>query len=112
MNNFMVNLKRFYALEYVLVPTKKAADAALFQCEKRYNWDMLHRSREKPKGICPVVENKSMLRNKSNDRAAMVFEVNANGKCVITECLYVDIGYYNGSFYRFQAVLEQNVVYF
>ena len=80
MNNFMVNLKRFYALEYVLVPTRKAADAALFQCEKRYNWDMLLRSRDKPKGLCPVVENKSMLRNKSNDRAAMVFEVNANGK--------------------------------
>ena len=78
--NFMVNLKRLYALDYILVPVTKVTDAALFQAEKRFHWNMLARSRENPCQIKPAIENKSIFSNKCNQNSAMIFEINANGK--------------------------------
>ena len=82
MLNFMVNLKRFYALDYILVPTEKSEDALLIQSEKRFNWNMLAKSRAEPGKVNPAVENRSTLLNKSNDHAALIFEINANGKFI------------------------------
>ena len=79
MVNFMINLKRVLALDYLLVPTEKEKDELLFQGEKRFNWNMLERSRLNPPRLDPGVENTSLLEYRSNDNAIFIFEVNAQG---------------------------------
>ena len=80
MINFMVNLKRLHALDYTLVPTQKEKDALLFQGEKRFDWNMLAKNRAKSSKNDFLMENKSILTNKSSDHSIMIFEINANGK--------------------------------
>ena len=80
MINFMVNLKRLHALDYMLVPTQKEKEALLFQGEKMFDWNMLAKSRAKSSKNDFLMENKSILTNKSSDHSIMIFEINANGK--------------------------------
>lgn len=81
MINFMVNLKRLQALDYVLVPTQKEKEALLFQRENRFDWNMLAKSQAKSSKNDFLMENKSILTNKSRDNSILIFEINANGKC-------------------------------
>ena len=79
MTEFMNNLKRMQATQYVLVPERKEDESQLFQAENKFNWNMLTRSRLNPNPIDPGVENVSMLTAKSNDRSELVFEINSQG---------------------------------
>ena len=73
-------------LDYYLVPTNTEPDDLLFQSEKRFNWNMLSRSRANPCPINPGVENESAFRKASNDRSEVLMEVNSKGKSSIIGC--------------------------
>ena len=76
-SSFMVNLKRIGFLDYLLVPSQHQEDAELFQCENKFDWDMLLTT--KSKMAKSTQENKSTFLKKSMDHSEHIFEVNSKG---------------------------------
>ena len=91
MTSFMINLKRIGALSYMLVPSDKEDEGLLFQNEKRFNWNMLARSRASMEQITlnPGAENNSMLTKTACDGSIFIFEVNMQGKSLNTNILVI-----------------------